>query len=87
VEIGSLVIRVRDIEKVSAFYERVGLRLHKKYQNDDNKTMYEFGITDRREKTAFQSELYLLLTRMEIFIGVIFPPLASILVHKVLLML
>jgi catechol-2,3-dioxygenase len=29
-EIGSIVIRIRDIEKVSAFYERIGLQLDKK---------------------------------------------------------
>src|SRR5438128_11483159 len=38
-------------------------------------------------KMAFQSELYLLLIRMELFIGAMCPPLVSILVHKVFLML
>jgi catechol 2,3-dioxygenase len=46
-EIGSIVIRIRDIEKVSAFYERIGLQLDKKYQDDDNKSIYEFGAPDK----------------------------------------
>lgn len=54
-EIGSPVIRVRDIEKVSAFYERVGLQLNKKYQDDDNKSMYEFGTLDKLSATGRQA--------------------------------
>jgi catechol 2,3-dioxygenase len=46
-EIGSPVIRVRDIEKVSAFYERVGLQSNKKYQDDDDKSIYEFSTADK----------------------------------------
>jgi len=32
--ITSLVLRVRNIDKVSAFYEKVGLQLNEKYQNE-----------------------------------------------------
>ena len=46
-EIGSAVMRVRDIEKVSAFYESVPLQLNKKYQDDDDKSIYEFGTAEK----------------------------------------
>ena len=41
--ITSLVLRVRNIDKVSAFYEKVGLQLNKKYQNENSNLVYELG--------------------------------------------
>ena len=43
IRITSLVLRVRNIDKVSAFYEKVGLKLNKKYQNENGKLVYELG--------------------------------------------
>jgi len=56
--IGSPVLRVRNIERVSAFYERIGLLVTKKYQEDNN-LIYEFG-TRRKFSTSDKLPLVIL---------------------------
>lgn len=41
--IGSPVLRVKNIDKVSAFYERVGLQVNRRYQNVKGNQLYELG--------------------------------------------
>ncbi|MGB8034797.1 MAG: VOC family protein [Nitrososphaeraceae archaeon] len=38
------VLRVKNIEKVSSFYERIGLQINRKYQNEDGDILFELGF-------------------------------------------
>ncbi len=42
--IGSPVLRIKDIDKVLAFYERVGLQVNRKHQNERGNILYELGL-------------------------------------------
>ena len=42
--VGTPVLRVRNIDKVLAFYERVGLQINRKYPNKNGDLLYELGF-------------------------------------------
>lgn len=42
--IGSPVLRIKDIDKVLAFYETVGLQVNRKHQNNRGNILYELGF-------------------------------------------
>jgi catechol 2,3-dioxygenase len=42
--IGSPVLRIKDIDRVLAFYETVGLQVNKKHQNERGSILYELGF-------------------------------------------
>ncbi|HET7149169.1 MAG TPA: VOC family protein [Candidatus Nitrosopolaris sp.] len=44
IRMGSPVLRVKNIEKVSAFYERFGLQIKRKYQNEKGDILFELGF-------------------------------------------
>ena len=46
---GSPVLRVKNIEKVSAFYERFGLQIKRKYQNENGDLLFELGFSHRTD--------------------------------------
>lgn len=41
---GSPLLRIKNIEKTTAFYERFGLQINKKYQNENGDILLELGI-------------------------------------------
>jgi len=44
IRINSPVLRIKNIDKVLAFYERVGLQVSRKYQSDTDNVLYELGF-------------------------------------------
>ena len=42
--IGSPVLKIKDIDKVFAFYERVGMQVNRKRQNERGSILYELGF-------------------------------------------
>jgi catechol 2,3-dioxygenase len=55
IRMGSPVLRVKNIEKVSAFYERFGLQINKKYQSKNGDILYELGLRRRTGHARPQS--------------------------------
>jgi catechol 2,3-dioxygenase len=66
-KVGSPVLRVKNIDKVLAFYERdLGLQVNKKYQNDNNgNPVYELGFKDDVSFSGNESPLPLLILQYD----------------------
>ncbi len=57
---GSPVLRVKNIVKVAAFYERLGLQISKKYQNENGNILFELGFRQGTDYTDTMQPLVIL---------------------------
>jgi catechol 2,3-dioxygenase len=58
---GSPVLRIKNIGKVTAFYERLGLQISKKYQNENGDVLFELGFRHGTDHTDTMQPLVILL--------------------------
>jgi len=49
IRMGPPALRVKNIEKVLAFYEKFGLRINRKYQSENSGTLFELGFRHRTD--------------------------------------